>query len=49
MKQINHFINGKEYLGQSKRSGDVYNPALGEKIAEVSFANSDDGTSNYFS
>jgi malonate-semialdehyde dehydrogenase (acetylating)/methylmalonate-semialdehyde dehydrogenase len=42
MKKINHFIDGNEYLGQSKRSGDVYNPALGEKIAEVSFANSDD-------
>ena len=42
MKKINHFIDGNQYLGQSKRSGDVYNPALGEKIAEVSFANSDD-------
>jgi malonate-semialdehyde dehydrogenase (acetylating)/methylmalonate-semialdehyde dehydrogenase len=37
MKKINHFIDGKEYSSQSKRSGDVYNPALGEKIAEVSF------------
>ena len=42
MKKINHFINGKEYSSQSKRYGDVHNPALGEKIAEVSFANSDD-------
>ena len=42
MKKINHFIDGKEYSSQSKRFGDVYNPALGEKIAEVSFANSDD-------
>ena len=42
MRKINHFINGKEYLSQSNRSGDVYNPALGEKIAEVSFANNAD-------
>ena len=42
MKKINHFIDGKEYTSLSKRFGDVYNPALGEKIAEVSFANSDD-------
>ena len=42
MKKINHFINGAEYISKSKRFGDVFNPALGEKIAEVSFANDQD-------
>ena len=42
MKKINHFINGVEYISKSKRFGDVFNPALGEKIAEVSFANDQD-------
>jgi hypothetical protein len=31
MKKINHFINGAEYISKSKRFGDVFNPALGEK------------------
>ena len=42
MKTINHFINGEEYISKAKRFGDVFNPALGEKIAEVSFANDQD-------
>lgn len=33
-----HFINGKLTAGTGSRHGDIYNPALGEKIKEVSFA-----------
>ena len=42
MKKINQFINGKEHLSKSSRFGDIFNPAKGEKIGEVSFANKDD-------
>jgi malonate-semialdehyde dehydrogenase (acetylating)/methylmalonate-semialdehyde dehydrogenase len=42
MKKINHFINGKEHESKSARFGDVFNPAKGEKIGEVCFANKDD-------
>ena len=42
MKKINHFINGKEYISKSDRFGDIFNPASGEKIGTVSFANKDD-------
>ncbi|WP_028671328.1 CoA-acylating methylmalonate-semialdehyde dehydrogenase [Saccharospirillum impatiens] len=39
MKQITHFINGAT-TAPSKRSGPVFNPALGEQSAEVSLASS---------
>ena len=42
MKKINHFINGREYISKSDRFGDIFNPASGEKIGSVSFANKDD-------
>ena len=42
MKKINQFINGKEYISKSDRFGDIFNPASGEKIGSVSFANKDD-------
>ena len=42
MKKINHFINGKKHESKSARFGDVFNPAKGEKIGEVCFANKDD-------
>ncbi|MDX1269271.1 MAG: CoA-acylating methylmalonate-semialdehyde dehydrogenase, partial [Oceanisphaera sp.] len=41
MKQINHFINGAT-TAPSKRTGPVYNPALGEQTAEVSLASADE-------
>lgn len=41
MKQISHFINGAT-TAPSKRSGPVFNPALGEQTAEVSLASADD-------
>ena len=42
MKKINHFINGQEYISKSDRFGDIFNPASGEKIGSVNFANKDD-------
>ncbi|TWS99882.1 CoA-acylating methylmalonate-semialdehyde dehydrogenase [Reyranella sp. CPCC 100927] len=36
--QIGHFINGKNVPGGSGRFGDVFNPATGEKTAEVALA-----------
>lgn len=41
MKQISHFINGAT-TAPSKRSGPVYNPALGEQTADVSLASADE-------
>ena len=35
---LSHWINGQPVAGQSGRMGDVFNPAIGEKIAEVPFA-----------
>ena len=42
MKTVNQFINGKEHISKSNRFGDVFNPANGEIIKKVSFANTDD-------
>ena len=39
---INHFINGKVTSGTSDKKGDVFNPATGEVIAQVAFANQQD-------
>ena len=41
MKRITHFIDGKSYVGQAARSGDVFNPATGEISATVDFASID--------
>ena len=41
MKRITHFIDGKSYVGQAPRSGDVFNPATGEISATVDFASID--------
>jgi len=38
METINHFIDGRQVEGTSGRHGDVYNPALGELIRRVAFA-----------
>ncbi len=38
METINHFIGGRQVEGTSGRHGDVYNPALGELIRRVAFA-----------
>jgi malonate-semialdehyde dehydrogenase (acetylating)/methylmalonate-semialdehyde dehydrogenase len=39
---VTHWINGKMDTGTSARKGAVSNPATGEIIAEVAFANSED-------
>ena len=39
MREIGHFIGGKEVKGGSGRFGDVFNPNTGEVQAKVGFAN----------
>jgi malonate-semialdehyde dehydrogenase (acetylating) / methylmalonate-semialdehyde dehydrogenase len=38
MREIGHFIGGKEVKGTSGRTGDVFNPNTGEVQAKVAFA-----------
>ena len=38
MREIGHFIGGKQVAGTSGRSGDVFNPNTGEVQAKVAFA-----------
>jgi len=38
MNIIEHFVNGKKFLGDSKRTSKVFNPATGEQTAEVKLA-----------
>jgi malonate-semialdehyde dehydrogenase (acetylating) / methylmalonate-semialdehyde dehydrogenase len=38
MREIGHFIGGKEVKGESGRSGDVFNPHTGEVQAKVALA-----------
>ena len=42
MKIIEHFVNGKQYSGSSKRTSPVFNPATGEQSAEVTLASTKD-------
>ncbi|MCI5053397.1 MAG: CoA-acylating methylmalonate-semialdehyde dehydrogenase [Pelagibacteraceae bacterium] len=42
MKNIFHFVDGKEFTGESKRSADVFNPATGEIQAKVNLASKSD-------
>ena len=42
MNIIEHFVNGKKFLGSSKRISKVFNPATGEQTAEVKLASSKD-------
>ena len=42
MRTIEHFINGKKYSGNSKRTSSVYDPATGEKTAHVKLGNFED-------
>ena len=42
MKIIEHFVNGKKFLGDSKRTSKVFNPATGEQSAEVRLASAQD-------
>ena len=38
MNIIEHFVNGKNFSGDSKRTSKVFNPATGEQSAEVKLA-----------
>ena len=38
MKKVNHFIDGKIYSDSKSRKGPIFNPAIGEQIAEVELA-----------
>ena len=38
MREIGHFIGGKQVAGTSGRSGDVFNPNTGEVQAKVALA-----------
>ena len=42
MKTIEHFVGGKLFSGDSKRTGKVFNPATGEQSAEVKLASAKD-------
>ncbi len=42
MKSLSHWINGELVDGQSTRTGPVFNPAVGEQVAEVRLASSAD-------
>ena len=42
MKTIQHFVGGKSFSGDSKRTSKVFNPATGEQSAEVRLASTKD-------
>ena len=42
MERIEHWVGGRPTVGTSGRSGPVYDPAVGEQVAEVSLAGSDE-------
>ena len=42
MKTIQHFVGGRSFSGESKRTGKVFNPATGEQSAEVKLASTKD-------
>src|SRR6202795_1901332 len=42
VKDICHYINGREVAGPSNRYGNVYNPALGEMASRVPFASTEE-------
>ena len=42
MKTIEHFVGGKSFSGDSKRTGKVFNPATGEQSSKVKLASAKD-------
>ena len=42
MELIEHYVGGKKFSGESKRTGKVFNPATGEQSAEVKLASKSD-------
>ena len=41
MKKVSHFIDGKIFTVKDSRTGPIFNPAIGEQIAEVELASKD--------
>ena len=42
MNIIEHFVNGKKFLGDSRKTSKIFNPATGEQSAEVKLASTKD-------
>ena len=42
MKTIQHYVGGKNFSGDSKRTGKVFNPATGEQESKVKLASKSD-------
>ena len=42
MKTIQHYVGGKSFSGDSKRTGKVFNPSTGEQSAIVKLASTND-------
>src|SRR5919201_3232169 len=42
LKQINHWIGGAPYTGESGRGGPVFNPATGQQTGAVDFATAEE-------
>ncbi len=42
MKIIEHFVDGKKYIGNSERFSPIYNPATGEETSKVRLGSSED-------
>jgi malonate-semialdehyde dehydrogenase (acetylating)/methylmalonate-semialdehyde dehydrogenase len=42
MSDVQHYIDGKRVEGTSGRWGDVFNPATGERVRRVAFANAEE-------
>ncbi|MGH3734363.1 MAG: CoA-acylating methylmalonate-semialdehyde dehydrogenase [Micromonosporaceae bacterium] len=38
MKRVTHWIDGRSWQGEARRTGDIFNPATGEVAAAVDFA-----------
>jgi malonate-semialdehyde dehydrogenase (acetylating)/methylmalonate-semialdehyde dehydrogenase len=48
MNIIEHFVNGKKFSGNSKRTANVFNPATGEQSAKVKLASAQDLKKHFF-
>ena len=46
MKSYVNWINGEHTVGSSKRLGKVFNPAIGEQIANILLSNSQSDVSS---
>ena len=42
MKLIEHFVDGKNFSGNSSRKGKIFDPSIGDQTAEVKLASAQD-------